>query len=354
MTCFLRLISLLPLVLLLFGCGATPTEHPSPPGPLPVSPHRVGELPHSEKSGEAGSPEAEKVASLTFIRKRTLTHGVIDCSVVEPTTDSLIVASGSVLKRFRLSESLPYSSERRVEVGDGKVTTIAFDDARIFLGLSDESLLVVDRETCRTLFKVIGFFWRLHSILPVDEDTVLVSDSAAVRTVDISERKVVASYKSKNYDIRGLLLLRSGCFVAAGGSGRLEVWSLDDEDRPRKSVKEHTGEVLRLETDGESLFSFCRDGSVGVWDTDLNRTAFLLAHSAPIRSGTLSRDGKLVIVLYEDAHIAVFSAENRELLLSQKLDVTPAVSVVATGDDTFAVLTRNSAFLYRIVIPQEP
>lgn len=355
MTCFLRPISLLLFGFLFFGCGATHAEHPSKALPtLPVSPHRVGESSRPKRRGEDGNRGIEK-GFLTLLRKRTLTHGVIECFAVEPTTNSLFIASGGVLKRFRLSENLPYSSERRIGIGNARVTAIAFDDARIFLGLSDESLLVVDRETCRTRFKVIGFFWRIYSILPLNERTVLVSDSAAVREVSLKDRKIVTSYKSRNYDIYALLPLGNGRFVTAGGSGRLEVWSSDNgEDSPIKSVREHGGEVVHLETDGESVFSFCRDGSVGVWDADMNRLAFLLAHSAPIRSGTLSRNGRLVIVLHEDSHITLFSAERRELLLSQKLEVTSPVSVVATGDDSFAVLTRKSAFLYRIVLPSSP
>lgn len=353
MSSYLRLISLILPLLLSLHCGTPPPERKTIEKKLPTSPHRVGELSAPKERTEPDKRTKKKDYHLLLMRKRTLTHGIIDSYTTEPTTDSLIIASGNILRRFKLSDRLPYSSERRVQVGNRRITAIAFDDTRIFLGLSDETLLVVNRETCQTLFSVIGFFWRIYSILPVNEETILVGDSASVKSVALNERRVSTSYKSKSYDIYALLPLKNGRFLTATGSGRLELWSYGSKDSPIKSVKKHDGQIISLKTDGEKVFTFCRDGSVGIWNPDiLKRNTFLTAHPAPVMDGTLTKDKKIVVVLYEDSYIALFPKDKNITLLCQKLEVTSPLSVVATGNNTFAVLTRDGhAFVYRIITP---
>jgi|GEM_PF-2707276 len=346
MTCCLRPNSILFVLILFVSCASTPQ---------PVS---VKQPPQDVDVVKPLSKEPERLVSslerykLTLNRKRVLSEEWIDSCLVDRKMQTLFIASGNSIKMFRLAEGFPYLSELRFQLEDRRIDTIRVSSKHIFLGLSDETLIVADRQSGEVLFSVIGFYRRINSILPLDEATVLVADSRSVKTLDLSLRKVVSEYKSNAYDVYSLVLLDDEHFATGSGAGRIEVWKRTDTIAPVVSLARHDGEVIHLETDGELIFSFSRDNSVGVWSKDFKKVSFFIVHSAPVLSGSLTPDGSRTIVLYEDGFVGIFAHKERKILVCEKLEVEKAKYIFALDENNFVVLSGYGAAFFYIIEKQ--
>ncbi|MCX7703460.1 MAG: hypothetical protein N2234_05105 [Planctomycetota bacterium] len=335
MTCYLRLINIILILLSFSSCRSASPERPAETSIHPVEQETIS--PRKTNSTESPPPTRPK---LSLLRKRTLSSEPLDSFLVDRQNQILLIASGDSVKFFKLAEGFPYLSEKRLHLEGRRITSLGMDKHHLFLGLSDSTLLVSAKEEERS-FPVLGFYRRINSILPLDENTLLVADCASAKTVDLSSRRITSEYKSFSYDICPLLLLDNDHFITGTGSGRIDVWSRTNTIKPLSSIKQHDGEVIHLERDGNTIFTFSRDGSVGVWNNNFEKVLFFIARSSPILSGALTPDGSRILVIYEDHYIALFSHKERKILLCEEINVKRPKSLITLDENNFAVLSED-------------
>ncbi|MGL6073360.1 MAG: protein kinase domain-containing protein [Fimbriiglobus sp.] len=148
-----------------------------------------------------------------------------------------------------------------------------------------------------------------NAIFTADGKTIVTAGGdGRIRTWDASDGTPIKSWAVLSSILSGLVVLPDGTIIAQGHSnGTLQAWNLQGE--PQYELRGHTAQVptLTQTTDGQSLVSLSRDGTIRRWDIAKKESRILAKFSKPTEFNLHSSGDGTIIAWNTDRQLVKLS-----------------------------------------------